>query len=117
MTGNTPYPSGFGAPPPATGPPQPGGPGYSHQPPGQFPSAKPLARSWTGLLAGAVAVAVLLGVAALVLSIIALTRGAERQPLPTPPKAEPQELFVDDADKSLCEAISPLMREASDRTN
>ncbi len=71
-------------------------------------------RRRTGLLASGVALAVLLGVAALVLSIIGLTRGPEPPPPPTPPQAAPQELFVDDADKALCEAIGPLMREESD---
>ncbi|RDH75739.1 hypothetical protein DVS77_25030 [Mycolicibacterium moriokaense] len=68
-------------------------------------------------MAGGVALAVLLGVAALVLSIIGLTSRPEPTPPPATSKAEPQELFVDDADKALCEAIAPLMREASDRTN
>jgi hypothetical protein len=67
-------------------------------------------------LASGLALAVLLGIAALILSIIGLTRSPESPPLATPEVA-PQELFVDDADKPLCEAIGPLMREESDRTN
>lgn len=59
----------------------------------------------------------LLGVAALVLSILAVVRGPEPAPPPAAPQAEPQELFVDDADKALCEAIGPLMREETDRAN
>jgi hypothetical protein len=118
MTGSSPYPPGFGAPPPGSGPPQsPGGLGYVPQPPANLgPSAAPK-RARTGLLASGVVLAVLLGVAALVLSIINTVRGPEPAPPPSAPRAEPQELFVEDADKALCEAISPLMREASDRTN
>ena len=59
----------------------------------------------------------LLGVAALVLSILAVVRGPEPAPPPAAPKAEPEELFVDDADKALCEAIGPLMKESNDVTN
>ncbi len=70
-----------------------------------------------GLVAGGVVLAVLLGVAALVLTIITAARGPEPSPPPAVPQAEKQELFVDDADKPLCEAIGPLMREESDRTN
>jgi hypothetical protein len=66
-------------------------------------------------LASGVVLAVLLGVAALVLSIIGVTRGPEPQPAPPTSEALPQELFVDEADKSLCEAIAPLMREESER--
>jgi hypothetical protein len=66
------------------------------------------------LLASGVVLAVLLGVAALVLSIIGVTRGAERQPPPETRKAAPQELFVDDADKALCEAIGPLMKQSDE---
>jgi hypothetical protein len=57
---------------------------------------------------------VLLGVAALVLSIMGVTRESAKPP--PAPKAEQQELFVEDADKALCEVIGPLMREQSDRT-
>jgi hypothetical protein len=81
------------------------------------PSANHSPRSRTVLLAAGVALGVLLGVVALVLSIITAVRGPETPPPPNIPQAEPQELFVDDADKPLCEAIAPLMREASDRTN
>ncbi|GFG54583.1 hypothetical protein MAGR_60240 [Mycolicibacterium agri] len=50
-------------------------------------------------------------------SIVAVTREPALPPQPAVPQAAPQQLFVDDADKALCEAIGPLMREASDRTN
>ncbi|WP_206428707.1 hypothetical protein [Mycolicibacterium stellerae] len=66
-------------------------------------------------MASGVVLAVLLGVAALVLSIIGATRESTPPPLPNP-RAEQQELFVEDADKALCAVISPLMREQSDRT-
>lgn len=59
--------------------------------------------------------AVLLGVAALVLSIIGLTRGPEPSPPQPTSQAAPQELFVDEADKALCEVIGPLMQEETDR--
>lgn len=70
----------------------------------------------SGVLAAGVVVSVLLGIAALVLSIFNTVRSPEPAAL-AQPQAEQQQLFVDDADKSLCEAIGPLMREASDRTN
>jgi hypothetical protein len=66
-------------------------------------------------LASGVALAVVLGVVALVLSVIGLTRSPVPQP-PETPQAQPQDLFVEDADKALCEVIAPLMREQSDRT-
>lgn len=116
MTGSSPFPPGFGAPPPGNGPPPPpSGPGYVPQVSANFgPSAGP-PRSRTGLLASGVVLAVLLGVAALVLSILAVVRGPEPAPPPAAPKAEPEELFVDDADKALCEAIAPLMKESDDK--
>jgi hypothetical protein len=57
---------------------------------------------------------VLLGVAALVLSIITATRGPEPAPRPETPKAEPQELFDEGSDKTLCQAIGPLMKESDE---
>lgn len=53
----------------------------------------------------------------MVLSIINTVRGPEAQPPAATSQAEKQELFVDDADKALCEAVGPLMREETDRTN
>lgn len=117
MTESSPYPRGFGAPPPGSGPPHgPIGPGAAPQPlPGVDPNTGD-ARHRTGLLASGVVLAVLLAVAALVLAIVTAVRGPEPSP-PTPvPQAEEQLLFVDDADKALCEVIGPLMREQSDRT-
>lgn len=85
--------------------------------PANFGPASASKRSRTGLLASVAALAVLLGVAALVLSIIAVTRGPEPQPPKETPQAQPEELFVEDADKALCEVIGPLMREETDRAN
>ncbi len=117
MDGNSPYPPGYGALPPGSGPPPPSGPGYVPQPPANFGTPATPKRGRTGLLASGVALAVLLGVAALVLSIIGLTRHPESPAPPPPtPQAAPEELFVDDADKALCEAVGDLMREETDRT-
>jgi hypothetical protein len=116
MTGSSPYPPGFGAPLPGSGPPPPGGPVYGPQPASSVSPTRPARSGLIGLLASGLAFAALLGIAALILSIIGLTRSPESPPLATP-KVAPQELFVDDADKPLCEAIGPLMREESDRTN
>lgn len=68
-------------------------------------------------MASGVVLAVLLGVAALVVSIVGLNREPEPQLPPSAPQAEAQELFVEDADKALCEAIAPLMKESNDVTN
>ena len=65
----------------------------------------------TGFLASGVALAALLAIGALALSIIAIVRDPEPPPPPDVPQAAPQELFVNDADKSLCEVIAPLMKE------
>ena len=71
--------------------------------------------SRTGLLATGVVLAVLLGVAALVVAIVTATRGHEPSPPPQIPHAEAQQLFVDDADREpLCDADGPLMKESTD---
>ena len=86
MTGSSPYPPGFGAPTPGSGPPPPpGGSGYV-PPPANFGQGTAPASERTGLLASGVALAVLLGVAALVLSIINTVRGPATQPPPQIPK-------------------------------
>lgn len=96
--------------------PAPSGTGYGPPPANFTPSTAPK-RPRTGLLASAVAFAVLLGVVALVLSIITAVRGPEPSPQPPAPQAEQQELFAEDADKALCEVIGPLMREETERAN
>jgi len=68
-------------------------------------------------LASGIALAVVLAIAALVLAIVALVRGPVEAPTSDAPQAQEQRVFVADADKPLCEAIAPLMREESDRTN
>jgi hypothetical protein len=84
------------------------------QPPANFDGNRGPARPRAGLLASGVVFAVLLGVAALALSIIRVTQETPKPPPPSP-RAEEQQLFVDDADKSLCEAIAPLMKESDDK--
>jgi hypothetical protein len=62
-------------------------------------------------------VAVLLAAAALVVSLVRKPEtSAPAQPTTTP-TASPvqQQLFVEDADRALCEAIAPLMKENEDR--
>ena len=116
MDGNSPYPPGYGASPPGGGQRHPpSGPAYLPQAPVSLGAREAPARTRTGLLASAIAVSVLLGVVALVLSILALA--ASPQPLPEPavPRAEQERVFVDDADTALCRAIGPLMKE-SDQT-
>src|SRR6185312_1504588 len=98
MTGSSPYPPGFGVPPPGSGPPQ--SPGYGPQPANFGPNTAPK-RPRTGLLASGVVLAVLLGVAALVLSVVGLSRSPEPPPPPPVPQAAPQQLFDDVADKAL----------------
>ncbi|MDT5098811.1 MAG: hypothetical protein QOC76_2548 [Mycobacterium sp.] len=117
MTGSSPYPPSFGAPPPGSGPPPATGPGNIPRPPGNFgPSSAP-SRARTGLLASGVILGVLLGIAALVLSAIGITRGPEPRPPQQTNQAEPERLFVDDADKALCEDVGPLMKESRTMKN
>lgn len=113
MTGSSSYPPSVGPPPPGSGPPQQ--PGYVPQPAANFGPSSAHKRTRTGLLASGVVLAVLLGVAALVLSIINTVRGPEPSPPPAAPQAGSQELFVDDADKALCEVIAPLMKESDEK--
>lgn len=75
------------------------------------------ARRGRGKLVGAItALALLIAVAALIVAIVALNR----EPPPTPsPQATPtqQQVPTPDADRKLCEAIGPLMKENDDRSN
>ena len=83
----------------------------------QWRQARVSTRGRTGLLASGVVLAVVLGIAALVLSIISTIRGPEPSPPPQAPQADQQQLFVDDADHEFCDAMGPLMRESSDSRN
>lgn len=112
MDGSSPYPRGYGAPPLGNGPLPPANePGYIPQPPPNYGPGAPPQKKRGGLLTGGVALALLLGVVALIVSIIGVTRGHTTPP-PSTPQAKQQELFADDADKALCEAIAPLMKES-----
>src|SRR5689334_7714614 len=77
----------------------------------------PPKRSRAGVWLGSIAC--VLATAALVVGVIALVTGRS-EPLPAPkpnvPVAQPQEIFVDDADRALCKAVGPLLREETDRT-
>jgi hypothetical protein len=99
MTGN--FPSGSPIPP-AFGPVYP------------VPPKQSRAGVWLG------AIACVLAAAALAVGIVALFT-AHHVSLPVRQSGEPpvvaEGLFVRDADRPLCQAIAPLMREASDRTN
>ncbi len=119
MTGSSPYPPGFGAPPPGSGPSV-----WTKRTWLPFrgclqggSSELGRARKRTGLLAAGVILAVLLGVAALVVAIVSAAHGNEPSPPPPVPHAEAQQLLVDDADKPLCEAVGPLMKDSDDVTN
>ena len=116
MTGSSRYPPGFGAPAPGSSPPPASnGPGYVPKPP-VFDSNVGRSPNRTGLLAAGVVLALLLGIAALVVAIVAAVPRSEPAPA-SPVQAEPQQLFVDDADRALCQAIAPLMRESTDAKN
>jgi hypothetical protein len=112
MQGNAPG-GGYG-PPAAQGPqPQPSGP----VPPGDSFSTRPTKSSRLALLLGVVAV--LLAAAALVVSLVREPKASAptATPAPSPTASVPAEqLFVDDADRALCQAIAPLMRENDQET-
>lgn len=94
-----PIPTNAGSPPPPW-PPQPIG--------------KPPRR---GLLVPiGVATAVLLSAAALVVALVNGSGDASPAPVQTQ-TAQPPEVFVDDADRALCQAMGPLMSESADRNN
>ncbi len=59
------------------------------------------------------ALAVLMSVAALVVTVVSLVT----QPKPAPAVSAPRAQAVTDADKALCPAIGPLMKENDDRSN
>jgi hypothetical protein len=67
------------------------------------------------LLGAGVVVAILLAVAALIVAIVALTQ--EPAPAASPSVAPSQQGPTTDADRKLCQAIGPLMKENDDRSN
>jgi hypothetical protein len=79
------------------------------------PAAKQPRRAF--LVPIGVALAVLLSAAALVVSLRNGTGDTSSTPRTQTAKTEPQQLFNDDADKPLCEAVGPLMKESNDVTN
>jgi hypothetical protein len=116
MTGNLPYPPGFGSRAPGGTPlPPPGGAGY---PPAATPQlgSRGVGR-YSSLMGAGVVVAVLLATAALVVSLV----NAGRDPLhvapPEAPGAEPAQLLNDEADRAFCLAIGPLMKESTETKN
>jgi hypothetical protein len=66
--------------------------------------------------AAGVVLAILLGVAALIVAIVALTQEPPT-PAVAPPPPPGQQGPTTDADHKLCEAIGPLMKENDDRSN
>jgi hypothetical protein len=60
-----------------------------------------------------VVAAVVLAVAALAVAVVSLLT----QPAPAPAVSVPSPQAISDADKSLCQAIGPLMKENDDRSN
>lgn len=64
-------------------------------------------------MAVGVVLAVVLAVAALVVAVVALVT----QPPPAPRASSPSPQAVTDADKAMCQAIGPLMKENDDRSN
>jgi hypothetical protein len=114
----------------STAPYSPGGGGSSlpHTPNAQMPPSSPPFPLGTGgggrrgpsvLLAIGVVVAVLLSTAAL---IVALTRGDGSTSSITPtagpqPSSQPTAADITAADKALCEAIAPLIRESREQKN
>jgi hypothetical protein len=86
-------------------------------PPGSAPppnfAVGPGERRRAILFGAGVLLAVALAAAALVVALVALTR----QPAPTAPAAAPNAQASTAADKALCQAIGPLMKENDDRSN
>jgi hypothetical protein len=116
MTGSTPYPPGFGAPPTpphpsGAQPPQPPGLGSSPQWQPQ-PTSKAPRRGF--LVPIGVGAAVLLSAAALVVSLARGGGGSSSATDETQAAAPKQiQVFVDGADRDLCQAMGPLMNESN----
>ena len=62
-----------------------------------------------------VVLAILIAVAALIVAIVALNQ--EPPPAPAPAASPTQQAPTADADRKLCQAIGPLMKENDDRSN
>ena len=79
------------------------------------PYGRPTRTGRRGILAAGVVLAILLAVAALIVAIVALTE--EPPPAAAPQTPPSQQGPTTDADRKVCEAIAPLMKENDDRSN
>jgi hypothetical protein len=114
MDGNAPW-GGQAPSPPPTGSPTPM-PNASAAPPPPWPRQPVAKQPRRGfLLPIGVALAVLLSAAALVVSLMKGSGQTSSAPTATQSaKPEPTQVFVDVADREVCQAMGPLMRESSD---
>lgn len=94
-------------------PPSLSGPSAPNIPPGPPHVAPPSRPSRLGILLGVLAVG--LAAAALVVSLVRKPEAPAAPPTTPAPAAATAQIFNQDADKSLCEAIAPLMKENEDR--
>src|ERR1700694_3220202 len=111
--------AGHGAPnggatsmPPGAGyPPGPFPPPFSGVPPGQ--------RRPRVLVGAGVVLAILLATAALVVAVVSLSRQPSSPQTAAPPPTTTQSASANTeaADRALCQAIAPLMKESTDRKN
>ena len=101
---------------------RPTGGGYARAPrPEEFSRARgtaefrfrPRERRRPSRMTVGVVLAVVLAVAALVVAVVSLVT----QPAPAPTVSAPSGQAITDADKALCQAIGPLMKENDDRSN
>lgn len=90
------------------------GPNPQHPQPPRFPAPTPRnsRRLWVPI---GVALAVVLAVVALVISLV--SRGGEAGTSEPANVAEAPQIPAADADRALCQAIAPLMKENDDRSN
>ena len=105
-----------------SGPARPTGSGYAHAPHPEESSRatgtaefrfRPRERRRPSRMAMGVVLAAVLAVAALVVAVVALVT----RPTPAPAVSAPSPQAITDADKALCQAIGPLMKENDDRSN
>lgn len=88
--------------------------GYGPSPVGPY---APPPRRGSRLAVSLATLAVLLGAAALVVSLVREPAApASSPPTTTTATAPAQQVFVEEADRSLCEAIAPLMKENDEKT-